>query len=173
MLIKLHPPIGARHRRKRVGCGPGSGHGKTSTRGHKGSGSRKGKEYDARFEGGQMPLYRKIPKRGFKNIHKIRFEVINLGDISREKLEGTVNAQVLKKAGLLKKDLPIKILGKGDITTPVTIHANAISESALKKLEAAGGKFEKIGKEITTKARKKENTKEIKNFVNPDKTKIV
>lgn len=144
MLINLRPPQGARHRRKRIGCGPGSGHGKTSTRGHKGSGSRKGKEYDARFEGGQMPLYRKIPKRGFKNYTKKEFEIINLGDLSRVKIEGTVNPEVLKKVGLLKKDLPIKILGKGEITSPVTIHANSISESALKKLQAVGGKFEKI-----------------------------
>jgi large subunit ribosomal protein L15 len=144
MLINLRPPKGARHRRKRIGCGPGSGHGKTSTRGHKGSGARKGTEYDARFEGGQMPLYRKIPKRGFNPPKRLIYEVINLGDISRVKLSGMINAETLKKAGLLKKNLPIKILGKGEISSPVTIQANAISESAQKKLEAAGGKFEKI-----------------------------
>jgi len=145
MQINLRPPKGARHRRKRIGCGPGSGHGKTSTRGHKGSGARKGKEYDARFEGGQMPLYRKIPKRGFKNPTRKEFEVVNLGDIERVKLIGTINAEILKKAGLIRKNLPLKILGKGEITAPVSLQANAISESALKKLEAIGGKFEKIG----------------------------
>lgn len=144
MLAKLHPPAGARHRRKRVGCGPGSGHGKTSTRGHKGAGARKGKEFDARFEGGQMPLYRKIPKRGFRNPTRKEFEIINLGDIERAKLTGEVNPDILKKAGLYKKDLPVKILGKGEINTPITIHAHAISESALKKLEKIGGKFSKI-----------------------------
>lgn len=144
MLINLHPPKGARKRRKRVGCGPSSGHGKTSTRGHKGAGARKGKEFDARFEGGQMPLYRRIPKRGFRNPTRQEFEAINLLDIERKRLTGVINPAVLKKAGLCKKDLPIKILGNGEITTPVTIQAHAISASALKKLEKIGGKFEKI-----------------------------
>ena len=144
MLINLHPAKGARHRRKIIGRGPGSGHGKTSTRGHKGAGARAGKEYDARFEGGQMPLYRKIPKRGFTNYTKIEYEVVNLGDISRCKLAGTVNVEVLKKAGLVRKPMPVKRLGNGEITIPVTIQAQAISESAMKKLQAAGGKFEKI-----------------------------
>ncbi len=144
MLINLHPAKGARHRRKRIGCGPGSGHGKTSTRGHKGAGQRKGKEYDARFEGGQMPLYRKIPKRGFTNYTRVAYEVVNLGDISRVKLTGTINIELLKKSGLLKKALPVKILGNGEVTAPLTIQAHAISESAMKKLEAAGGKFEKV-----------------------------
>jgi large subunit ribosomal protein L15 len=144
MLINLHPDKGARHRRKRIGCGPGSGHGKTSTRGHKGAGARKGKEYDARFEGGQMPLYRKIPKRGFTNYTKVAYEVVNLSDINRVKLTGTVNIELLKKSGLLKKSLPVKILGNGEITVPLTIQAHAISESAMKKLQAAGGKFEKV-----------------------------
>jgi large subunit ribosomal protein L15 len=115
-------------------------------------------------------LYRKIPKRGFKNYTKKEFEVLNLGEISRVKLEGDINAEILKKAGLIKKNLPIKILGTGDITTKVTVHADAISESALKKLQAAGGKFEQVGKEITTRlapaksrqARKEENLKKEK-----------
>lgn len=144
MYNNLCPPKGARHRRKIIGRGPGSGHGKTSTRGHKGTGQRAGKKYDARFEGGQMPLYRRIPKRGFTNVNRIEFEVINLSDIDRVKLTGTVNFDALKKAGLLKKNMPIKILAKGEITTPVTIQAQSISASALKKLEAIGGKFEKI-----------------------------
>lgn len=144
MLTNLQPPPGARHRRKRVGCGPGSGHGKTSTRGHKGAGARKGKEFDARFEGGQMPLYRIIPKRGFRNPTRKEFEIINLGDIERIKLTGEVNPDTFKKVGLYKKDLPIKILGKGEITTPIIINAHAISDSALKKLEKIGGKFNKI-----------------------------
>lgn len=144
MLTDLHPPKGAKKRKKRVGCGPSSGHGKTSGRGHKGSGQRKGKEYDARFEGGQMPLYRRIPKRGFKNFNKREFEIVNLADIEKRRLTGTVNKQVLKDVGLVKKDLPIKILGKGELTMPVTIQADAISASALKKLEAVGGKFEKV-----------------------------
>ncbi|MCX7785472.1 MAG: 50S ribosomal protein L15 [candidate division WOR-3 bacterium] len=144
MLIELHPPQGAKKRPKRVGCGPSSGHGKTSTRGHKGSGQRKGKEYDARFEGGQMPLYRKIPKRGFKSPFKQEFAVVNFADITRKNLSGIISPETLKTAGLVKKDLPIKILGKGEISIPITIQAHAISESALKKLQAVGGKFELI-----------------------------
>lgn len=144
MLIELHPPKGAKKRPKRVGCGPSSGHGKTSTRGHKGSGQRKGKEYDARFEGGQMPLYRKIPKRGFKSPFKKEFAVVNLVDIVKKNLSGTITPETLKNAGLVKKDLPIKILGKGEISSPITIQAHAISESARKKIEAVGGKFELI-----------------------------
>lgn len=173
MLNKLTPAKGAHHRRKRIGCGPGSGHGKTSCRGHKGAGARKGTEYDARFEGGQMPLYRKIPKRGFTNYTRKEFEVVNLGDINRLKLEGDINKDILRKAGLIRKNLPIKILGTGEITAKVTIHADAISESALKKLQAAGGKFEQEGKKITTKARNTESTKEKKNSVNSDRTKNV
>lgn len=146
MQIKYKPNKGAIHRKKRVGCGPGSGHGKTCCRGHKGAGARSGKEYDARFEGGQMPLYRKIPKRGFTNPTRIEYQVVNFSDIERVKLSGTVNLETLKKAGLVKKDLPVKILGKGKITAPITIQASAISKSALKLLEAAGGKFEKINK---------------------------
>jgi large subunit ribosomal protein L15 len=144
MLNKLQPAKGARHRPKRIGCGPGSGHGKTSCRGHKGAGSRKGTEYDARFEGGQMPLYRKIPKRGFTNCNRVEYEAVNLGDISRVKLDGDINKEILRKAGLIRRNLPVKILGTGEITVKVTIHVDAISESALKKLHAAGGKFEKI-----------------------------
>lgn len=144
MQIKYKPNKGATHRKKRVGCGPGSGHGKTSCRGHKGAGARSGKEYDARFEGGQMPLYRKIPKRGFTNPMRVEYQVVNFADIERVGLTGTVNFETLKKAGLVKKSLPVKILGKGKISSPVTLQANAISASALKQLEAMGGKFEKI-----------------------------
>ena len=144
MLSKIRPVKGARHRKKRIGCGPGSGHGKTSTRGHKGAGARSGTEKDARFEGGQMPFYRRIPKRGFHNPMRKEFAVVNLGEIERVKLTGTINFDMFKKAGLVKKNLPIKILAKGEIMTPVTIKAQAISASALQKLEKIGGKFEKI-----------------------------
>lgn len=144
MQINYYPKPGATHRPKRVGCGPSSGHGKTSTRGHKGAGARKGKEFDARFEGGQMPLYRKIPKRGFKNPTRQEFQVVNLIDIERAKLSGVITIDTLKKAGLIKKALPVKILGKGKLTTPISIQAHAISESALKQIQAIGGKFEKI-----------------------------
>jgi large subunit ribosomal protein L15 len=144
MSINYHPPKGAKHRKKRVGCGPSSGHGKTSTRGHKGSGQRKGKEYDARFEGGQMPLYRRIPKRGFKHPKEIIYETVNFRDIIRANLKGLITPEVLRNAGLVKKTQPIKILGDGDLTEPLTIQAHAISTSALKKLTAIGGKFEQI-----------------------------
>ncbi|MCS7258876.1 MAG: 50S ribosomal protein L15 [candidate division WOR-3 bacterium] len=144
MSIKYYPPKGAKHRKKRVGCGPSSGHGKTSTRGHKGSGQRKGKEYDSRFEGGQMPLYRRIPKRGFKSLRKVEYETVNFRDIIRAGLKGEITPEILKSAGLIKKNLPIKILGTGDLTEPFVIKAHAISSSALKKLTAVGGKFEAI-----------------------------
>ncbi|MCX8015345.1 MAG: 50S ribosomal protein L15 [candidate division WOR-3 bacterium] len=157
MLTDLHPPKGAKKRKKRVGCGPSSGHGKTCGRGHKGSGQRKGKEFDARFEGGQMPLYRRIPKRGFKSINKKEFEIVNLGDINKRNLTGIINRQVLKEAGLVKKNLPIKILGKGELTSPVTIQADAISQSAMKKLEAVGGKFEKVSLNTSEKIEGKSN----------------
>lgn len=146
MQIKYSPRKGATHRKKRVGCGVGSGHGKTSCRGHKGAGARSGKEYDARFEGGQMPLYRKIPKRGFTNPMRTEYQVVNFSDIERLKLSGTINPEALVKSGLAVKNLPVKILGKGKISKPITLQAHAISGPALKQLEAAGGKFEKIAK---------------------------
>lgn len=143
MQIKYGPSKGATHRKKRVGCGPGSGHGKTSCRGHKGAGARSGKEYDARFEGGQMPLYRKIPKRGFTNPNRITYQVVNFADLEKARLSGTINFETLKKAGLVSKSLPVKILGKGKISAPITLQVDAISKSALQQLQAAGGKFQK------------------------------
>ncbi|MEO0071851.1 MAG: 50S ribosomal protein L15 [candidate division WOR-3 bacterium] len=144
MLIEYYPPKGAKHRKKRVGCGPSSGHGKTSTRGHKGSGQRKGKEYDSRFEGGQMPLYRRIPKRGFRPLAKIEYETVNFRDIIRAGLSGEITPEILKSTGLVKKDRPIKILGTGELKEPLIIKAHAISSQALKKLIEIGGKFEAL-----------------------------
>lgn len=118
---------------KRVGRGPSSGHGKTACRGHKGQTSRSGGTKGQRFEGGQTPLYRRLPKRGFKNYpFKKSYSVINLEDLNR--YDGEVNKEVLKVTGLLK------VLGNGELKKPLTIRADKFSESARKKIEAAGGK---------------------------------
>ena len=141
----LIPPKGVRKKRKRVGRGDGSGHGTYATRGVKGSGQRKGTEYDSRFEGGQTPLYRRIPKRGFVNIFKKEYEIVNLKRIEeRFSPDEEVNPQTLRSKGLVKKSLPIKILGDGEISKPLIVKAHAFSKSARQKIEKAGGKVEVI-----------------------------
>lgn len=146
----LKPPKGARKRRKRVGCGVGSGHGKTSCRGHKGSGQRKGKEFDARFEGGQMPFYRRIPKRGFFNITRKEFELIKIGQLASFPANSNITPETLIKAGLVRKGYPIKVLGDGEISSALNINLHRFSKSAKKKIEKAGGKAETI-KEVSKK----------------------
>ncbi len=145
--MNLVPPKGARKKRKRIGRGDGSGHGTYSTRGIKGSRQRKGKEYDARFEGGQTPLHRRIPKRGFTNIFKKVYEIVNLKRIE-EKFSNNeeVNPETLRIKGLVKKDLPVKILGDGNISKPLVVKAHAFSKSAKEKIEKAGGKVEVIAR---------------------------
>ena len=146
----LKPPKGARKRRKRVGCGVGSGHGKTSCRGHKGSGQRKGKEFDARFEGGQMPFYRRIPKRGFFNFTRKEFELIKIGQLANFPANSNITPETLIKAGLVKKGYPIKVLGDGEISSALNINLHRFSKSAKQKIEKAGGKAEII-KEVSKK----------------------
>jgi large subunit ribosomal protein L15 len=126
-------------RRKRVGIGPSSGHGKTCCRGHKGQLSRSGSGKKPWFEGGQMPLQRRIPKRGFNNIFKKEFQLVNVSQL--EKLNAAeVNPAILCKAGLIDKaDKPVKILGKGDIKVSVKITADAFSTGAMEKIKKAGG----------------------------------
>jgi large subunit ribosomal protein L15 len=144
-LEELKPDAGSRRRNKRVGRGIGSGHGKTSCKGHKGQKARSGGNKGPGFEGGQMPLQRRLPKRGFKNRFSIEFAIINLKDINA--LEGTdvITAETLLEKGIIK-DLKsgLKILGEGEILRPVTIRADAFSASALAKIAAAGGKAEVV-----------------------------
>ena len=133
---------GAVHRKKRVGCGEGGGHGKTSTRGGKGQSARSGSSIRPGFEGGQMPLYRKLPHRGFNNYeHRTSYAVINVGDLSRlDAAISEVNAEVLAQAGLVRAGITtLKILGDGEITRALKVTAQKFTGSAKAKLEKAGG----------------------------------
>lgn len=141
----LKPAPGSRKRNKRVGRGIGSGHGKTSCKGHKGQKARSGGTKGPGFEGGQMPLQRRLPKRGFKNRFRTEYAVINLKDIMHIEGMEIITAEALKERGVLK-DLKdgLKVLGEGEITRPLTIKADAFSASALEKIAAAGGKAEVV-----------------------------
>src|SRR5580700_7840015 len=140
-LSNLRAPKKAAENKKRVGRGMGSGMGKTSTRGHKGQRSRSGSRMMRGFEGGQMPLHRRMPKRGFTNIFRKEFNIVNL-----EKLAGlgeaTITPDVLRKAGVIKTKHPVKILGDGALSIALTVHAHKFSKSAQEKITKAGGKFE-------------------------------
>jgi large subunit ribosomal protein L15 len=142
---ELKPAIGKEKKRKRVGRGIGSGHGKTSCRGHKGQKARSGGTKGPGFEGGQMPLQRRLPKRGFKNRFKIEYAIVNLKDLSRLEELDTVTPEVLVERGIVRDSKDgLKILGEGEIRRPLTIKANAFSASALQKIAASGGKAEVI-----------------------------
>ncbi|HSN68451.1 MAG TPA: 50S ribosomal protein L15 [Thermoanaerobaculia bacterium] len=139
-LSNLKPKKGSRHAKKRVGRGPGSGHGKTSSRGETGQKSRSGFSRKLGFEGGQMPLQRRLPKRGFTNIFKTTYAVLNLSDLEEKFDAGaTVDRDALKKAGLLRGARRVKVLGDGDLTKKLNVHADKFSKSAREKIEAAGG----------------------------------
>lgn len=139
-LNTLSPAQGSRKKRKRIGRGPGSGKGGTAGKGHKGQKSRSGAKIPAWFEGGQMPLQRRIPKFGFVNIFKKTFQIINVESLKRVKSKKKVDIPDLVEAGLIKKaNLPVKILGKGDIDFPLEISAHAASKSAMDKISRAGG----------------------------------
>ncbi len=144
----LRPARGARKPRKRVGRGPGSGHGKTSTRGHKGHKARSGGGKEPGFEGGQMPLYRRIPKRGFRNRFRREFAVVNVADLARRFPQGgEVTPETLAQAGLLKGEgRLVKVLADGELRAgqPLTVRAHAFSKSAAEKIQAAGGRVEVI-----------------------------
>jgi large subunit ribosomal protein L15 len=143
MLGKLKPPQGAKKGPKRVGRGPGSGHGKTSCKGAKGQKARSGAPIRRGFEGGQMPLQRRLPKRGFRNIFKEQFALVNVKDLNRFAAGAVVDIEVLQKAGLVKKVYDgVKILGDGDLQVAVTVKAHKFTEAARKKIEAAAGKVE-------------------------------
>ena len=140
-LSNIRAPKKSSEKRKRVGRGMGSGMGKTSTRGHKGQRSRSGSRMMRGFEGGQMPLHRRMPKRGFTNIFRKEYSIVNLDQLIGL-AETTINPDVLRKAGLIKAKLPVKILGEGDVKTALTVHAHKFSKSAQEKITKAGGKFE-------------------------------
>jgi large subunit ribosomal protein L15 len=144
-LSELRPPEGARKKRKRIGRGEGSGHGGTSTKGHKGYKARSGGKRSPGFEGGQMPLQRRLPKRGFKNPSRKVWSVVNLRDLSAFPDGAVVDVEGMKSSGLVKKvGFGVKILGEGELSRPLTVRAQAFSLSARKKIEAAGGKAEVI-----------------------------
>lgn len=148
-LSNLKPAAGSVKTRKRIGRGPGSGLGGTSTRGHKGAKSRSGYHKKIGFEGGQMPLQRRLPKFGFKNINRVEYKVINLCDLqalAAEKNVDSVDINVLVAAGLASAKDVIKVLGKGQLTAKLAVKANAFSESAKSAIEAAGGSIEIVEK---------------------------
>jgi len=140
-LSNVHAPRKSSEEKKRVGRGMGSGMGKTSARGHKGQRSRSGSRMMRGFEGGQMPLHRRLPKRGFSNIFRTEYTIVSL-----EKLaalgETTINPDVLRKAGVIKGKAPVKVLGDGELKSAITVQAHKFSKSAQEKITKAGGKFE-------------------------------
>jgi len=142
-LNELSPAKGATKNRKRVGRGHGSGSGKTSGRGHKGQKSRSGGSIPAWFEGGQLPLTRRLPIKGFTNYTRREYEVINLSDLERSGLEGTVTVAVLRAAGIVTRSkMPVKILGMGEVTKALDLNVTCVSAKAREKIEAAGGTIE-------------------------------
>ncbi|MGI6615120.1 MAG: 50S ribosomal protein L15 [Dethiobacteria bacterium] len=144
-LHELSPPRGSRRAGKRKGRGPASGLGKTAGRGQKGQGSRSGSRTRPGFEGGQTPLFQRLPKRGFTNIFKQKWSVINLAALNRFDDGVTVTPQMLKEAGLLKSlKNPLKILSEGDLERKLVVQAHRFSRQAVNKIEAAGGKAEVI-----------------------------
>jgi large subunit ribosomal protein L15 len=140
-LSNIKAPKKSSEKRKRVGRGMGSGMGKTSTRGHKGQRSRSGSRMMRGFEGGQMPLHRRMPKRGFTNIFRKEYSIVNLDQLITLG-EATINPDVLRKAGIIKSKKPVKILGEGELSSALTVHAHKFSKSAQEKITKAGGKFE-------------------------------
>ena len=150
LLSNLKPAAGSRKTRKRIGRGQGSGHGGTSTRGHKGAGSRSGTRYRAWFEGGQMPLVRRIPKRGFHSPFKVEFQVVNVQTLQNLAADGkvgngVVTPEILLKLGVVKKASdPVKVLGTGTLSVTLDVSAHAFSKSAVQKIENAGGKAQTI-----------------------------
>ncbi|HMK28501.1 MAG TPA: 50S ribosomal protein L15 [Terriglobales bacterium] len=141
-LSTIRAPRKANEKRKRVGRGMGSGMGKTSTRGHKGQGSRSGTSLMRGFEGGQMPLHRRLPKRGFNNIFRTEYSVVNLEQLARLG-ESTITLESLRAAGLVKgRDTLVKVLGDGELSKAITVQAHKFSKAAQAKIAKAGGKAE-------------------------------
>jgi large subunit ribosomal protein L15 len=145
-LNNLRPPKGAKHPKKRVGRGPGSGHGKTASRGNKGAQSRSGFRFKRGFEGGQTPIHRRVPKRGFTNIFRVEYAVVNLDTLAEVFEAGSsVTPELLRERGLVRQaKAKVKVLGRGDITKKLTVRAHKFSGSAAQKIAAAGGTAEVI-----------------------------
>ena len=144
-LHELSPAFGSTKEAKRIGRGHGSGNGKTAGKGHKGQKARAGRGIRAGFEGGQMPLQRRVPKRGFNNIFAETWTAINVSALEVFEDGATVNAAALVEKGIIKKaDCPVKVLGNGNITKKLTVNLNAFSATAAEKINAAGGKAEVI-----------------------------
>jgi large subunit ribosomal protein L15 len=144
-LSNIHAPKKASEKRKRVGRGMGSGMGKTSTRGHKGQRSRTGSRMIRGFEGGQMPLHRRMPKRGFTNIFRKEYNIVSLerlAALSDDVRSAPITPEVLRQAGVIKTKHPVKILGDGELNMALTVHAHKFSKSAQEKITNAGGKVE-------------------------------
>ena len=141
-LHELHPAPGSKHSRKRVGRGPGSGLGKTAGKGHKGGQSRSGYSLRPGFEGGQMPLIRRVPKRGFTNEFRVEYAVINVGALAA--LGKSVTPELLAEHGLVHPGKKVKVLGDGELQVAVTVTAHKFSKSARTKIEAAGGRCEEL-----------------------------
>ena len=145
-LSNLRPPKGAKRAKKRIGRGQGSGSGKTAGRGHKGAKSRSGFKHKRGFEGGQMPLHRRIPKRGFHNPFRVEFAVVNLDTLADRFEPGTVvTPELLRERGLVRTSAQaVKVLGRGDITKPLTVRAHKFSGKAAEKIAAVGGTAETL-----------------------------
>lgn len=150
ILSNLKPVPGSTKKRKRIGRGQGSGHGGTSTRGHKGAGSRSGTKFVAGFEGGQMPLVRRVPKRGFTSPFRVEYQIVNVEQLNKLSTDGrlqggTVTPEILAKLGAIKKSsAPVKVLGNGELKVKLDVTVHAYSKSAQEKIEKAGGKAQTI-----------------------------
>src|SRR6188474_455434 len=146
-LHDLKPPRGMKHAKKRIGRGQGSGNGKTAGRGHKGAKSRSGFSFKRGFEGGQMPLHRRVPKRGFHNPFRVEYAVVNLDTLAEVFEAGSsVTPELLRERGLVRDaKAPVKVLGRGDVSKALTVRAHKFSGSAAAKIAAAGGVAEVIG----------------------------
>ena len=142
-LFELQPGVGSSKDTKRKGRGHGSGNGKTAGRGHKGQNARSGGGVRIGFEGGQMPIYRRLPKRGFNNVFALKYAEINVSDLNKFEDGAVVDAAALKEAGIIKKTLDgLKVLGNGNVEKKVTVKAAKFTEAAKEKIVAAGGKYE-------------------------------
>jgi large subunit ribosomal protein L15 len=144
-LAHLHPALGSKRRRKRVGRGPGSGHGKTAGRGHKGRGSRSGGNTPPGYEGGQMPLTRRLPKRGFRPVARVEYAIVNLRQLGAFPAGSTVGPEELRARGLVKGRQPIKCLADGELTHALAVRVHAVSAKARERIAAAGGSVEVLG----------------------------
>src|SRR5580765_5346348 len=175
-LDNLRPPKGATRNRKRVGRGPGSGHGKTASRGSKGAKSRSGFRFKRGFEGGQMPLHRRVPKRGFTNIFRVEYAVVNLDTLAEVFEAGSaVTPELLRERGLVRQArAPIKVLGRGEISKALTVRAHRFSGSAAEKIAKAGGSVERLEPvDETPKVEKPEAQKAVKSEVKADSQEVV